>query len=166
MNLQDWAALPGLTRAETLERAGLFHALKKTRPCKRGLRVCKRAAAKWLGIARNTLLNRLNYFALKKQPIEVEDGRGGGRRRYKGPTPTAAQLLRYFGVDSTHRGSFWVQGSEWLQGLIDAANRRRLELIKAHHPDRSGSAAKAAEVNEKWRRLRKIFRARGFEARR
>lgn len=168
LEIRDFTPLHGLTRAETMERAMIFHALRRTRAGQSGRLVNKMAASRWIGISVAALYLRLKVYEKTGHPITVESRsrqRTGPTRSNKN-TPTLLRLLPRLGLSNVggRKGRFWNRSDETLQELLDEANAARLKLISEHHPDRNGDTAKAAEINATWRAVRKIFKQRGFTA--
>jgi len=105
----------------------------------------------------------MRFYARKGHPIEVSAGSRARATPHGKWQPKLSTLLKQLGLTAKLTQGYWQWPREELQDMLNAANAARLDLIREHHPDRSGDATKAAEVNDTWRKVRKIFKQHGFE---
>lgn len=152
-------AAPGLTREQTLMRELIRHALvfchvhdNKGHPIPGSSSI--KGAARYLGINRGTLHRRLLLYTRLGVPIAVSTRHATGGVRL-------TKLLVVF--DACKPEGLW-KGSSWDQrDFLAGVNRIRLTMLKDSHPDKGGSAARTVEINEAWRRIKRIFKRHGIE---
>jgi hypothetical protein len=78
------------------------------------------------------------------------------------PIQTALYLLGIHRDAITGKGLFWQRPHEELWDLLDLAKKRYTYEMSHAHPDRGGSAKRAAQLTAAWNLTRKLFAKHGF----
>ena len=163
-NIFHFTPLNGLTRLETMEREMILFALVKSRAAPYNRRRGKpnvAAAARWLGVSRNTLYLRLRLLENLGHSITLEQS--APRSPCPSHRPSLVTHLKAIGMkpNPTRKNRFWNQSREALQDIFDAANRIRLAKVRELRPDLNPSDEGMSAIHH-WLAIRRIFERRGF----